>query len=252
MFEVHRMDGGKCAKVDGRETDIRMTSSSMGLSESCDVTLVEDGPTAEPALLEMGKAAQDIQACSMDADVDADVNMNTTPDDEIFFEKYLLDDVDFGDAEKMVQDLMPQGLPFHASATQAQAVDPHTYLHKRIDPTPNITITLSKELSTHQTPQHITPTRTQPLELTWYSRWELLVELVRRDEMRGQGVVPGPVPGRDKSGRRMFYLGADDDCDDEGSGHMDVDDDEEEDDYGVLVANPVYPPSRVFDTGISG
>jgi hypothetical protein len=50
----------------------------------------------------------------------------------------------------------------------------------------------------------------------------------------------------------MFYLGADDDCDDEGSGHMDVDDDEEEDDYGVLVANPVYPPSRVFDTGISG
>jgi len=235
MFEVHRLDGLRCAKADeegkngqgmeeggvGKDIDMEMTPSpSEGFSESSDVTLVEDGPTTEPALLglEIEKASKKgVRECIMDADVDVDADMSIIQEDEALFEKYLMEDVDLGDAEIA-----------------------HMATNKHFHPVP---ATISKDINTHT---QVSPTRTQPWEVTWYARWELLVELVRRDQARGRGVIPGTIPGRDRPGKRMFYLGGDDDGED-GNGNMDVD--EDEDDYGVLVANPAYPPSRVFDTG---
>lgn len=63
-------------------------------------------------------------------------------------------------------------------------------------------------------------------EISWYARWELLIELVKRDEVKKKvwdsyPIEPPPM---------FFFAGANDD----------EDDDEDEDDYGTIISNPLY------------
>jgi hypothetical protein len=84
--------------------------------------------------------------------------------------------------------------------------------------------------------------------LTANARWDLLLRFVRRDFN-----PPPPPPAPAKMPR--FFLGdggedddtgADDWVDERGR-YMDIDD---EDDYGVLVANPVFGRESLFDSAI--
>ena len=75
-------------------------------------------------------------------------------------------------------------------------------------------------------------------EISWYARWEVLVELVRRDEVPFS--IPAPVSGSgeiQKKEKPMFFF-------------ADEEDGEEDEDYGTILPNPIYGLKPGSMTGI--
>jgi hypothetical protein len=85
-------------------------------------------------------------------------------------------------------------------------------------------------------------------EITWYARWELLVELVKREDafikrddmiIRPCAPVAPPPPvhlGAIPERPQMFYFPGE---------NGEEDDEDEEDDYGTLVDNPLFTGSDI-------
>jgi len=79
-------------------------------------------------------------------------------------------------------------------------------------------------------------------EISWYARWELLIELVKRDEVKRN--VLGCVVTCPHEPPPMFFFAG------ENSKEDDDDEEEEEEDYGTIVSNPLY--GRPVHVGFGG
>jgi hypothetical protein len=72
-------------------------------------------------------------------------------------------------------------------------------------------------------------------EISWYARWELLIKLVKRDEVERKGLSciatssPEPMP-------KFFFA--------EANGEEEDDDDDDDEDYGTIISNPLYVSGR--------
>jgi hypothetical protein len=96
-------------------------------------------------------------------------------------------------------------------------------------------------------------------ELNWYARWELLIGLVQRDQALRQAAPLSPSttpsgfvdedlsplkellePFTPKAPTPVFHFAGEDGEEDDG---------DEEDDYGTLVANPIYNVDETFKEG---
>lgn len=80
-------------------------------------------------------------------------------------------------------------------------------------------------------------------EISWYARWEVLVELVRRDEIPFS--IPAPVsgPGEVQKKEKPTFFFADEE-DEDGQYR------EEDEDYGIILPNPIYGLKTGSRTGI--
>jgi len=65
--------------------------------------------------------------------------------------------------------------------------------------------------------------------MSWYARWELLIELVKNDESKRNALEYVGTPLREPP--PMFFFAGE-------NGEEEDDDDEE--DYGTIVSNPVF------------
>src|SRR6202042_3057209 len=75
-------------------------------------------------------------------------------------------------------------------------------------------------------------------EMSWYARWELLIELVKNDESKRNALE---YVGTSSEPPPMFFFAGE-------NGEEDDDDDDDDDDYGTIISNPVF--GRRVQTGL--
>jgi len=68
-------------------------------------------------------------------------------------------------------------------------------------------------------------------EISWYARWELLIELVKRDEVKRKAL--GCLATSSSEPMPKFFFP-------EANGEEDEEDNDDEEDYGTIVSNPLY------------
>ncbi|KIM86783.1 hypothetical protein PILCRDRAFT_816036 [Piloderma croceum F 1598] len=78
-------------------------------------------------------------------------------------------------------------------------------------------------------------------EMSWYARWELLIELVKNDESKRNALEYVGTSSREPP-PMFFFAGENGEEDD------DDDDDDDEEDYGTIISNPVF--GRRVQTGL--
>ncbi|KZP16911.1 hypothetical protein FIBSPDRAFT_865442 [Athelia psychrophila] len=75
-------------------------------------------------------------------------------------------------------------------------------------------------------------------EINWYARWELLIELIKRDALSRHGNADSqfkpPAPRPDPGPR--FFLAEEEEAE--------WDDEDDDEDYGAIVTNPIYGSGR--------
>ena len=91
-----------------------------------------------------------------------------------------------------------------------------------------------KEYDTHDSEDEDGDFRTwdgvRAWEISWYARWELLIELVTRDEAR-RNALEFVAPSSSDRPPMFYFTGENDEVEEE---------DDEDEDYGTIISNPLY------------